>query len=346
MKPLRCLAALLLSLAVALPALTEDKHEGRRRLRADVQRQGPDRLGQRQLRPVHLLREGQRDHHHRQADRLPAHRRSSTRTSSPSSTGCTCRPSPARSATAASSSGPIRSRPSAPATRAASRCRCSSTSLQEQEGRDHGHQPGRPVQHLGRDLRARPAAPRRLGALPAVGEPRQGRERVEPLPRRGQRRRHQAGRQRQGRLRRQQVQAAQGLSRPGVGRLGVPLQEPEDQGTAQHQPEAGRDRRRGAGASSTCTPASTCRAGRRTTRRRSTGSRRTRCCTTTARARRCGRRRSIGDAEFVVDFRFPAKDGKPCEFVLRDAQDGGYVKLTIGPDGKVDIELTVTRPAD
>ena len=28
-----------------------------------------------------------------------------------------------------------------------------------QEGRDHRHQPGRPVQHLGRDLHARPAAP-------------------------------------------------------------------------------------------------------------------------------------------------------------------------------------------
>ena len=53
-----------------------------------------DRLGQRQLRPVHLLRQGQRDHHHRQADRLPADRRSSTRTSSPSSTGCTSRPKP------------------------------------------------------------------------------------------------------------------------------------------------------------------------------------------------------------------------------------------------------------
>ena len=78
--------------------------------------------------PEHLLREGRRGHHHRQADRLPAHRRSSTRTSSPTSSGCTSRPRPAPSATAASSSGPTRSPPSAPATRAASRCRCSSTS--------------------------------------------------------------------------------------------------------------------------------------------------------------------------------------------------------------------------
>ena len=122
-------------------------------------------------------------------------------------------PKPGASAIAASSSGPTRCPPSAPATRAASRCRCSSTSLQEQEGRNHRDQSGRPLQHPGRDVHARPAAPPRLGALPALGEPLQGRRRVEPLPRRGERRRHQAGGQRQGRLRREQVQAAQGLPR-------------------------------------------------------------------------------------------------------------------------------------
>ena len=72
----------------------------------------------------------------------------------------------------------------------------------------------------------------------------QGRQRVEPLPRRGQRRRHQAGRQRQGRLRRQQVQPAQGLSGAGIRRVRVPFPQPEDQGTAEHQSEAGGNRRR------------------------------------------------------------------------------------------------------
>ena len=61
------------------------------------------------------------------------------------------------------------------------------------------------------------------------------RRRVEPLPRRVQRRRDQARRQRQGRLRRQRVQPAQGLHLPGIRRLRVPLPQHPHQGTAAHQ---------------------------------------------------------------------------------------------------------------
>jgi hypothetical protein len=45
--------------------------------------------------------------------------------------------------------------------------------------------------------------------------------------------------------------------------------------------------------------------------------------------------KEYGGAEFVVDFRFPAKDGKPCTFVVRDG-DSGHVRVTVSPDGKID----------
>jgi hypothetical protein len=43
--------------------------------------------------------------------------------------------------------------------------------------------------------------------------------------------------------------------------------------------------------------------------------------------------KEFGDAEFIVDFRFPKKDGKPCAIVLRDGPGGG-IKLTFTPQGK------------
>jgi hypothetical protein len=53
---------------------------------------------------------------------------------------------------------------------------------------------------------------------------------------------HQTARQRQGSVRREQVQPAQGLPRAGERGRRVPFQEPQDQGTAEHQPEARGDR--------------------------------------------------------------------------------------------------------
>jgi hypothetical protein len=44
--------------------------------------------------------------------------------------------------------------------------------------------------------------------------------------------------------------------------------------------------------------------------------------------------KEYGGAEFIVDFRFPAKEGKPCAFMVRDGTDG-HVRITIAPDGKI-----------
>jgi hypothetical protein len=46
--------------------------------------------------------------------------------------------------------------------------------------------------------------------------------------------------------------------------------------------------------------------------------------------------KAFGDAEFIVDFRFPAKGKKsmPCELFLRQSKEGD-VKLTLTPDGQV-----------
>jgi hypothetical protein len=44
-----------------------------------------------------------------------------------------------------------------------------------------------------------------------------------------------------------------------------------------------------------------------------------------------------GGAEFIVDFRFPAKESKPCAFVVRDGEDG-HLKLTVEPDGRIFTE--------
>ena len=54
--------------------------------------------------------------------------------------------------------------------------------------------------------------------------------------------------------------------------------------------------------------------------------------------RRQGRRqlrteKEYGDAEFIVDFRFPKEGASPCTFVLRDGNDGD-VKLVVKSEGK------------
>jgi len=122
MKPLRWTAALLLALAVAVPALTDDKTKDAGFV---PMFNGKDLAGWVNVncapdtffvkdneiittgKPTGYLRT------EKQYENFIAEL-----------TGCTCLPSPAPSATAASSSGPTRSRPSAPVTRAASRCRC------------------------------------------------------------------------------------------------------------------------------------------------------------------------------------------------------------------------------
>jgi hypothetical protein len=43
--------------------------------------------------------------------------------------------------------------------------------------------------------------------------------------------------------------------------------------------------------------------------------------------------KEFGDAEFIVDFRFPSKDSKPCVVILRDGLEDG-IKLTFTAEGK------------
>jgi hypothetical protein len=56
--------------------------------------------------------------------------------------------------------------------------------------------------------------------------------------------------------------------------------------------------------------------------------------------------KEYGGAEFIVDFRFPAKkDGEPapCWFVLREDKDG-TVRFFIAPDGRAGADSQITRP--
>jgi Domain of Unknown Function (DUF1080) len=48
--------------------------------------------------------------------------------------------------------------------------------------------------------------------------------------------------------------------------------------------------------------------------------------------------KEYGDAEFIVDFRFPKKDSKPCAFLLRDGGKDGPLTLTISPTGKIEVK--------
>src|SRR5262249_42512507 len=48
--------------------------------------------------------------------------------------------------------------------------------------------------------------------------------------------------------------------------------------------------------------------------------------------------KEYGSAEFIVDFRFPKKGSKACEFVVRDNAETPAV-VTIAPDGATDIHF-------
>jgi hypothetical protein len=45
--------------------------------------------------------------------------------------------------------------------------------------------------------------------------------------------------------------------------------------------------------------------------------------------------KEYGGAEFLVDFRFPTKSTKPCAFLVCDSREG-HIRVTIGPDGKIE----------
>jgi hypothetical protein len=56
--------------------------------------------------------------------------------------------------------------------------------------------------------------------------------------------------------------------------------------------------------------------------------------------------KAYGDRECIVDFRFPGKKGgkpAPCDFILRDEKDGA-MKLTITPEGKINVEMRALGP--
>ena len=54
--------------------------------------------------------------------------------------------------------------------------------------------------------------------------------------------------------------------------------------------------------------------------------------------------REFGDAEFIVDFRFPKKNAKACAFVFRTGKDGS-VRLELTPEGQVVIGANAKVPA-
>jgi hypothetical protein len=53
--------------------------------------------------------------------------------------------------------------------------------------------------------------------------------------------------------------------------------------------------------------------------------------------------KEYANAEFIADFRFPGKDEKSCEFVLRQGKNG-HVKVSVQSDGKVKTSLHYTTP--
>jgi hypothetical protein len=48
--------------------------------------------------------------------------------------------------------------------------------------------------------------------------------------------------------------------------------------------------------------------------------------------------KEYGAAEFIADFRFPAKESKPCTFLVSNGADGP-IRITITPDGKIESAL-------
>jgi hypothetical protein len=45
--------------------------------------------------------------------------------------------------------------------------------------------------------------------------------------------------------------------------------------------------------------------------------------------------KEYGEAEYIVDFRFPTKASKPCAFLVSDSREG-HIRVTLGPDGKIE----------
>jgi hypothetical protein len=53
--------------------------------------------------------------------------------------------------------------------------------------------------------------------------------------------------------------------------------------------------------------------------------------------------KEYGSAEFIVDFRFPTKASKACTFLLRQGPDG-HTSVTVGPDGKIEADGKALTP--
>ena len=53
--------------------------------------------------------------------------------------------------------------------------------------------------------------------------------------------------------------------------------------------------------------------------------------------------KEYGDAEFVVDFKFPTKESKPCSFLVRDNADG-HLGIIVKPGGDIDAYQKLVSP--
>ena len=49
--------------------------------------------------------------------------------------------------------------------------------------------------------------------------------------------------------------------------------------------------------------------------------------------------KEFGDSEFIVDFKFPKKDAKPCEFIFRD-EKGKEAKVILAVNGTIAVETS------
>ena len=206
--------------------------------------------------PGHVLREGRRDHHHRQADRLPAHRQAVRELRRSRWTGCTSNTKEVGNSGLFVWGDPL------PAvgtgyTRGIEVQVLVNLTYNDKDGDVTATSHGDLFSIWG--ATCKPDRPHPTGwerCLPSENRAKGGGEWNHYKVDR-QRRRHQAGGQRQGSVRREQVQPAQGLPGPGERRGRVPLQEHQDQGTAEHQPEAGGVREGGRGVTCRCSTAST-----------------------------------------------------------------------------------------